>query len=262
MSIFSEISATMQEQAERDEQAKQEARASITNIVGLDDIWKFRHGYEQEVLMGEIQDAATARIKARVEERIQRAHRFVRAYDHVMTVIIEPSTGKPMFNESIDVDGYLTDILTEAARFDFFGMNFDNEFDLMEFVLTHEKPIYVYEFVDNFVNNFLAPIMAEDTAHGRQQAFRVQVDSLQAEYMRLGIDAFMMKSATLKNEVLNMTRYGHAVEFNTIKPVASAPAEPAEAEGTAAAPVPEAPAADAAPTSSIIIVGDDNIKQQ
>jgi hypothetical protein len=234
--IFTAIAEDMEERTRREQAEQEQARTSIHNIVSLDDLWKFRTGHEQEVLMREIKTNAGVRLAWRIVNRIERAEHLVRAYDHIMTTIIEPSTGKPMFEESIDVDGGVSAILIEAARFDFMdNMNFDNEFSLMEFVLTHENPLFVYEFMDNFIHNVLGTILAGDTAAERQAAFRETMEQPAAEFMRLAIDAYLIYLNEQKQR-FNSSRYGNDVlhtepqQDSPNSPDASTEAPPAPAE--------------------------------
>ena len=241
MNIFAAITEDLEERAAREQAEQATERTSIDKIVELSDIWKFRTGYEQEALSREIKDAEAVRLQRRIEDRIERAKRFVKAYEHILTTIIEPSTKKPLFT-IMDAGSSFTDVLVEAAKFDFLGMNFDHEFSVMEFVLTHENPLYIYEFIDGFVNQFIAVVVAEETALDRQRAYHEIIDGHAPEFLRLGIDAYLLHMSAEKKR-LDPIKYGHDLVFDAASvETAAADTAPRETEES--------------PKSGIIIPGD------
>jgi hypothetical protein len=233
-SIFNAITETMAEQATREKAEQDKARASVQNIVGLADLWKFRTGHEQEHYHTAIHAAADARTKARIEERVARAERFMDAYSYILETIVEPSSGKPLHTgQATDAtaDWYVRGILTDAAKLDFFGMSFEQEFDLLEFVLTHENPLYIFEVVDYVLSNMFVPILQGKTAAEKQELFREMATHEFPEFLRLAIDAYMLSMAEQKKR-LDVTEFGHDIVFETKtedspkSPDAPAPAEP------------------------------------
>lgn len=235
MSIFSAFAESIEERELREQQARAAARTSITNLASLADLWKFRTGHDQEVYQRAIATAAEARLKARLEERVARALRFADAYNHILKTVIEPSSGKPLYGAlaaDAPADWYIRGLLTDAAKFDFFGVNFEQEFDLLEFVLTHENPLYIYEVVDHILGMF-ASVLDGKTAEVKQERFREVTMNEAPEFMRMVFDAYLLHMAERK-AVLDKTEHGHTIDFPQEEPAAAAPAEPGHTEAPAA----------------------------
>lgn len=220
-----DLFATIYEDVERRKQERQaQDTAGKPADFTLEDLWHFRPGHEAEMSFSLIRNHERERVTERIEGRLLRADIIADAFYDIIAKVTEEETGKMFFTDAAEERRNLANALENAAFFDYRGMNFDRTFDIIEFSLTHENPVFVYETVTWIVDNIVTPIISQPTALEKSKML-LQINNIDAPaFMQMLHDAFMLHRG-LETERLGKTENGYDFDFNAAESDTAAAAQ-------------------------------------
>jgi len=212
-----DLFATIYEDVERRKQERQaqdtaDKRADFT----LEDLWHFRPGHEAELSFSLFRNHERERMAERIEHRQRRATLIADTFYDIIIKVTEEDTGRAFFTDAGEERSNLALVLHDAALFDYRGINFDRTFDIIEFSLTHENPVFVYEAVTWLVSNVIQPAMSVPAANEKYEMLMRTVGVDAPNFVQMLHDAFMLNEG-FESKRLGKTEYGYDFDFNAFE---------------------------------------------
>jgi len=188
------------------------------------DVWDYRTNWQHEDAMRTINTLRDEALKDAIQTRLVRAHTIVDTLSGYISKLTVAGGTEPLIDIEYTQKHYEA-VLTEAAKFDYAGANLDEFFALLEFILTHKNPLFIYEAIDWVITDQIIPVIEQETARDKFMMLREVLEMEVPEQIKMIRNAHLLAQRDALGQAAK-TPYGHTIDFGEPIDIDSAITEP------------------------------------